>query len=139
MFYKICKFEIHVTRNDVIIKSLPKTLENNGKMRTSVEPSKIYIVRKVLMRAIQTMQFLLNLSHCVKSYAHLCQIYQTTHQIWSCHVILTSNSEKFYFSPNTVLNFGKSYQTKSSRTKKLQAKNKLGVESSPSQCFYCST
>ena len=31
----------------------------------------------------------------------------TTHQIWSCHVILASNSEKFYFSPNSVLNFRK--------------------------------
>ena len=48
-FYKICKFENHVTRNDVIMKSLPKTMENNGKMRTSAEPTKIYIVRKVLI------------------------------------------------------------------------------------------
>ena len=34
----------------------------------------------------------------------------TTHQIWSCHVTLTSNSEKFYFLPNSILNFRKSYQ-----------------------------
>ena len=33
-----------------------------------------------------------------------------THQIWSCLVTLASNSENFYFSPNSVLNFGKSYQ-----------------------------
>ena len=33
--------------------SLPKTMENNEKMRTSAEQNKIYIVRKVLMRAIQ--------------------------------------------------------------------------------------
>ena len=56
------------------------------------------------------MLFLLNLSHCVKSYGHLCQIYQTTHQIWSGHVTLASNSENFYFSPNFVLNFRESYQ-----------------------------
>ena len=55
--------------NDVIIISLVKTIENNGKMRTSAEPNKIYIIRKVLVRAIQKC----NLSHCV-SYEHLCQI-----------------------------------------------------------------
>ena len=35
---------------------------------------------------------------------------KTNHQIWSCHVTLASNSENFYFSPNSVLNFRKSYQ-----------------------------
>ena len=55
--------------------SLPKTMEDNGKMQTSAEPNKIYIVRKVLMRAIKKCNFLLNLSHCVKRYGHLCQIY----------------------------------------------------------------
>ena len=34
----------------------------------------------------------------------------TTHQIWSCHVTLLSNSENFYFSPNFILNFKKSYK-----------------------------
>ena len=57
MFYKICKFESHVTRNDVVMASLAKTIENNGKMQTSVEPSKIYIAGKVLMRAIQKCYF----------------------------------------------------------------------------------
>ena len=32
---------------------------------------------------------------------------KTTHQTWSCHVTLASNSENFYFSPNFVLNFRK--------------------------------
>ena len=35
---------------------------------------------------------------------------KTTHQIWSCHVTLASNSENFYFLPDSVLNFRKSYQ-----------------------------
>ena len=34
----------------------------------------------------------------------------TTHQIWSCHVTLPSNSENFYFLPNSILNFEKRYQ-----------------------------
>ena len=46
-----------MTRNDVIMMSLPITMENNGKMRTSVETNKIYIVGKVLMRAIQKCNF----------------------------------------------------------------------------------
>ena len=75
-FYKICKFQSHVTRNKVIMMSLTKTMENKWKMRTSAEPNKIYIGGKVLMRAIQKCNLLLNLSHCVKSYRHLCQIYQ---------------------------------------------------------------
>ena len=28
---------------------------------------------------------------------------KTTHQIWSCHVTLASNSENFYLSPNSIL------------------------------------
>ena len=35
---------------------------------------------------------------------------KTTHQIWSCHVTLASNSENFSFSLNSVLNFRHSYQ-----------------------------
>ena len=35
---------------------------------------------------------------------------KTTHQIWSFHVTLASNSENFYFSPDSILNFRKSYQ-----------------------------
>ena len=35
----------------------------------------------------------------------------TTHQIWLCHVTLASNSENFYFLPNSTLKFRKSYQT----------------------------
>ena len=37
--YKICKCENHVTRIDVIMMSLPKTMENNGQMRTNCRGS----------------------------------------------------------------------------------------------------
>ena len=47
-----------MTRNDIIVMSSPKTLENNGKMRTSAEPNKICIIGKVLMRAIQKCNFI---------------------------------------------------------------------------------
>ena len=45
-FHKIFKFENHMTRNDVIMTSLPKTMENADLRETN-------IIRKVLMRAIQ--------------------------------------------------------------------------------------
>ena len=35
---------------------------------------------------------------------------KTTHQIWSCHVTLAEILKIFIFLPNSVLNFGKSYQ-----------------------------
>ena len=35
---------------------------------------------------------------------------KTTQQIWSCHDTLASNFETYSFSPDSVLNFGKSYQ-----------------------------
>ena len=55
----------------------------------------------------------------------------TPHQIWSCHVTLASNSENFYFSTNSILNFRKVTKFGGNwlKNKKLQAKNKLSVES----------
>ena len=55
---------------------------------------------------------------------------KTTHQIWSCHVTLASNSTNFYFSPDFVLNFRKSYQIwgKLAQEQTSTVKNKLGGE-----------
>ena len=110
-FYKICKFENHVTRNNVIMMSLPETMENNAKMRTSLEPNKIYIIRKVLMTAIQKwVTFIEFQPLCQKLWAFMSSFTMNTHQIWSCHVTLVVNFENFYFSPNFILNFRKSCQ-----------------------------
>ena len=58
---------------------------------------------------------------------------KTTHQVWSCQVFLTSDSEKFYFSPDSVLNFRKSYQFGVNwlKNKKLQAKTIWGWKTPP--------
>ena len=59
-----------------------------------------------------------------------------THQIWSCNVTLASNSENFYSSPNSILNFRNlNLGEIGSRTKTLQAKNKLGVENTPPSAY----
>ena len=96
-FHKICKFESHVIRNDVIMTSLPK----QWKMRTSAKPNKLYIIGNVLMRAIQKCTFLLNLSHYIKSYGHLCQFLafftMPALQIWPCHVTQEANFKKIIF------------------------------------------
>ena len=57
----------------------------------------------------------------------------TTHQIWSCHVTLASNSEIFYFSPNSILNFKKSDQICGIglRTKRYRQKTNWGWKHPP--------
>ena len=107
-------------------------MEDNGKMRTSAEPNKIYIVGKVLMRDIQKCNFL-NLSHCVKSYGHLCEIYQnhSPNMVMSRHPGF--KFRKFLFLTNSVLNFGKVIKFGGSwlKIKRVTGKNKLGVENTP--------
>ena len=57
------------------------------------------------------MYFLLNLSHYVKSYGHLCQILafftMPTLQIWPCHVTQEANLENISFFSNSALILGK--------------------------------
>ena len=56
------------------------------------------------------MYLLLNLSHYVKSYGHLCQILaflmMTGLQIWPCHVTQEANFEKYLLFPNFAFNIG---------------------------------
>ena len=61
-----------------------------------------------------------------------------TDQIWSCHVILATNLENFYFSPNSILNFRKSYQfcgKLAHEQKSYKQKTKLGVETPPPRAY----
>ena len=69
-FHKICKFQSHVTRNDVIMTSLPKTMENPD----LCEPKQIIYHSKCIVGSYPKMYFLLNLSNYVKRYGHLCNI-----------------------------------------------------------------
>ena len=60
-----------------------------------------------------------------------------THQIWLCHVTLPSNSEKFYFSLNFVLNFKKSYQLwgKLAQEQKVTGKKQTGGWKTPPSAY----
>ena len=52
----------------------------------------------------------------------------TTHQIWSCHVTLASNSKNFYCSPNSILNFRKvtKFEGNWLKNKKVAGKKQIG-------------
>ena len=53
---------------------------------------------------------------------------KSTNQIWSCHVTLASDTENFYFLPNSILNFRKSYQIWGNwlKNKKVTGKKQIG-------------
>ena len=59
---------------------------------------------------------------------------KNTHQMWSCHVTLASNFEKFHVLPNSLLNFRKNYQIwgkLAQEQKSYKQKNKLGGGNTP--------
>ena len=63
---------------------------------------------------------------------------KTTHQIWSCHVTLASISENFYFLPNFILKFRKSYQIwgEMAQEQKVTGKKQIGGgKTPPPQCL----
>ena len=109
-FHKICKFENQATRNDTITKNNGKTT-GNADLR---ETKQIIYHSKGIDEIYRKTYFLLNLSHYVKSYGHLCQIWHfflmPAHQIWSCHVTQEANFEKFLFFPTSAFNIRKSYK-----------------------------
>ena len=87
-----------MTRNDVIMTLLPKTMEN-ADLRETKRP--IYH-SKGTDESYPKMYFSLNLSHYVKSYGHLRKIsaFSTMPalQIWPCNVTQEANfGKKVYF------------------------------------------
>ena len=110
-------------------------------MRTSSKLNKLYINRKVLMRAIQKLLFF-NLSHYVKSYGHLSQILaffmMPALQIWPCHVTQEANFEKNYFFLilHLILRKAAKYLVeKLSTSEVISQKPHGGVEKLLPQCF----
>ena len=129
---QMCKFENHVTRNDVIMMSLPNNEKQwkNADLGGTKQYIYIYIVGKVLMRAIENCNFiefepLATVSKVMGIYVKFAM---TTHQIWSCHVTMAPNSENFYFSPNSILNFRKTYHIwgKLAKEQKVTGKKQIG-------------
>ena len=97
-FHKMCRFENHVTINDIIMTSLPKTMGKQWGNADLCETKQIIYHSKGIDESYPKMYFLLNLSHYVKSHGHFCQILafftMPAHQIWSCHVTQKANFKK---------------------------------------------
>ena len=80
------------------------------------------------MKAIQKCNFTEFEPLCQKLWVFMSNLPKTTHQIWSCHVILASTSENFYFSTNSVSNFREHYQIwgKFAQEQKVTGKKQIG-------------
>ena len=82
------------------------------------------------------MNFLLNLSYCVKRYGHFCQILalftMSTHQqIRSCHVTQVATFENFKYCPHSIFNIKKSHKISSRKVlycRSHQPKTSRGME-----------
>ena len=73
--HKICKFENHVTRNDAIMTSLPKTMEKQWGNADLRETKQIIYHSKGSDESYSKMYFVLNLSHYIKSCGHFCRFW----------------------------------------------------------------
>ena len=133
------QIENHVTRNDVIMTSLPKQWKNADLRETK----HIIYYSKAIDESYQKINVLLNLSHYVKSYGHLSQILafftMLGLQIWPCHVTQEANFEKILRFPNSAFNIGKSCKISSRKAlyfRRYQPKTSRGMENtSPPSAF----
>ena len=102
-------------------------------MWTSSDSKKIYIIWKVLRKAIPKCNFYWFWATVSKGMGIYVKFTKTTHQIWSCHMTLVSNSENFYFFSNSVLNFKKVTKIGGNwlKNKKLQTGGGGGVKDPP--------
>ena len=75
--------------------SLQKRQQNSDLLETK----QIIYNSKGFDKSYKKIYFLLNLSHCAKSYGHFSQIWalftKHTHQIWSCHMTQVANFKNF--------------------------------------------
>ena len=90
--------------NDIITK-------NNEKMRTSAKPNKLYIIRKVLMRAIQKCIFYwiwVTMSKVIGIYVKFWHFYDARYPNMAMSSDPRSKFRKKFILPNSAFNIGKS-------------------------------
>ena len=117
--HKICKFENHVTRNNVIMTSLPKTMEKQWGNADLCETKQIIHHLKGIDESYPKMYFLLNLSYYVKGCGHFCQILAFFYNARSPNMVMSrgprSKFRKFSCFPNSAFNIRKSYKISSGK------------------------
>ena len=123
-----------MTRNDFIMTSLPKTMENADLRETK----QIIYHSKGIDESYPKMYLLLNLIHYVQRYGHLYQILaffmMPALQIWPCQVIQEANFEKILFFPNSSFNIRKSCEISGRKAlyfRSYQPKTSWRVENTP--------
>ena len=93
-FYKICQFENNVTRNDVIMMSLPKNNEKPWGNADLRETKQVIYQSKDIDESYPKMYFLLNLSHYVKSCGHFCQILAFFYNACSPNMVISRDPRR---------------------------------------------
>ena len=98
------------------------------------------VIMTSLPKTATKMRFLLNWSHCVKSYGHFCQILALltipTHQIWS--LMQDANFENLSICPNSTFNTRKRHKISSGKAlyfRSYQQKTSPGVGEHPPSAF----
>ena len=137
-FHKICKFENHVTRNDVIMMSLPKTMEKQWGNADLRETKQIIYQSKGIDESYPKMNFLLNLNYYVKVVGILVKFWHyfaiPAHQIWSYDMTQEANFKNFLFCPNFTFNIRKRHKISSTKAlyfRSYQPKTSPGLENTP--------
>ena len=110
---------------------------DNGKMRTSSKPNKLFIIRKVLMRAIQNVLFIEFESLCQKLWAFMSNFgifydARSPNMAMSCDP--RSKFRKKLLFPNSAFNIGESCKSSSRKAlyfRSYQPKTSRGVENTP--------
>ena len=124
------KFENHLTRNDVIMMSLPKTVVKCGPQWNQTKYTSFEKFWQELSKNVICIEFE---PLCQKLWVFMSSFTMTTHQIWSCQVTLALQISKiFIFSLILHWILGKSPNLGEigSRTNYRQ-KAKQGVENTP--------
>ena len=141
-FHKICKFENHVRRNDVIMTSLPKTMEKCGPPRNKTNYTSFERYWWKLSKNVLFIEFE---SLCQKLWAFMSNFGIFTMpalQIWSCHVTQEAHFEKILLFPNFAFIIGESCKISSRKAlyfRSYQPKTSWGVENTPPSAFRVNT
>ena len=109
-------------------------MENNEKMRTSAKPNKLYIIRKVLMKAIQNVLFIEFEPLCQKLWPFL-----KNFGIFTPNMVMSRDPRNkfrnFFFCPNFLFNIRKIHKISSGKVlyfRSYQPKTSQGVKDTPS-------
>ena len=117
--------------------SIPKTMENNGEMRTYAKPNKLCISRKVLMRAIQNVLFIEFEPLCQTLWAFLSN-FGFFYDARSPNMVISrdprSKFRKFFIMSHSTFNIRKSHKFsggKLSTSEIISQKPHEGMENTP--------